>query len=48
MNVLSDPVSPVKEIIELIIASYEKFFFNLKSYNYINFKKKADSMSLNF
>ena len=38
----------VKEIIELIIASYEKFFFDLKSYNYINFKKKADSMSLNF
>jgi BirA family biotin operon repressor/biotin-[acetyl-CoA-carboxylase] ligase len=38
----------VKEIIKLIIASYEKFFFNLKSYNYINFKKKADSMSLNF
>ena len=37
----------VKEMIRLIIFSYEKFFFNLNSYNYIDFKKKADLMSLN-
>ena len=37
----------VKEMIRLIIFSYEKFFFNLNSYNYTDFKKKADLMSLN-
>ena len=37
----------VKEMIRLIISSYEKFFFNLNSYNYTDFKKKADLMSLN-
>ena len=35
------------EIINLIISSYEKFFKNLNSYNYTNFKKKADLMILN-
>ena len=37
----------VKEMIRLIIFSYEKFFFNLNSYNFTDFKKKADLMSLN-
>jgi len=37
----------IKEIISLIIFSYEEFFFNLSSYNYNDFKKKADSMALN-
>ena len=37
----------IKEIIDLIVSSYEKFFINLNSYNYENFKKKADSMALN-
>ena len=37
----------IKEIIDLIISSYEKFFINLNSYNYEHFKKKADSMVLN-
>ena len=37
----------IKEIIELIVSSYEKFFINLNSYNYEHFKKKADSMALN-
>ena len=37
----------IREIIDLIVFSYEKFFVNLNSYNYINFKKKADSMALN-
>ena len=37
----------IKEIINLIISSYETFFLDLNSYNYINFKKKADLMSTN-
>ena len=37
----------IGEMIDLIINSYEKFFTNLNSYNYTNFKKKADSMVLN-
>tara|TARA_B100000686_G_C16534639_1_gene834136 strand:- start:108 stop:692 length:585 start_codon:yes stop_codon:yes gene_type:complete len=37
----------INEIINLIIKSYEKFFVNLNTYNYINFKKKADLMVLN-
>ena len=37
----------IREIINLIIFSYEKFFIDLNSYNYANFKKKADSMALN-
>ena len=37
----------IREIVDLIVLSYEKFFMNLNSYNYINFKEKSDSMSLN-
>ena len=37
----------IKEIIDLIISSYEKFFVDLNSYNYAHFKKKADLMALN-
>ena len=37
----------IKEIIDLIISSYEKFFINLNSYNYEHLKKKADLMVLN-
>ena len=37
----------IKEILDLIIASYEKFFFDLNSYNYKHFKEKADLMALN-
>ena len=37
----------IKEIIDLLISSYEKFFINLNSYSYINFKKKADLMAIN-
>ena len=37
----------IKEIVDLIVFSYEKFFMNLSSYNYINFKEKSDSMALN-
>jgi len=37
----------IKEIIDLIILSYEKFFIDLNLYNYANYKKKAESMVLN-
>jgi len=37
----------IKDIINLIILSYEKFFINLNSYEYIYFKKKANLMALN-
>ena len=37
----------IKEIIDLIISSYEKFFIDLNLYNYANYKRKAESMVLN-
>ena len=37
----------VTEIIKMIIFSYEKFFLNIGSYSYTNFKKKADLMVMN-
>ena len=37
----------IKEVINQIIFSYEEFFMNLKSYNYANFKRKAESIILN-
>ena len=37
----------IKKIINLIISSYEKFFFNLNSYNYKDFKKRAEIMVSN-
>ena len=37
----------IKKIINLIILSYEKFFFNLNTYNYKDFRKKAEMMALN-
>jgi len=36
----------IKEIINLVASSYEKFFASLNSYNYVNFKNKAESMIL--
>ena len=36
-----------KKIINLLIASYENFFHELDTYNFINFKTKAESMSVN-
>ena len=35
-----------KEMIKLIVSSYENFFINIKSYKYLNFKKKIDLMVL--
>ena len=37
----------IGELIKQIIFSYEKFFLNIASYNYMNFKKKADLMASN-
>tara|TARA_B100001123_G_C15102951_1_gene944307 strand:- start:290 stop:874 length:585 start_codon:yes stop_codon:yes gene_type:complete len=37
----------IKEVIDILINSYERFFLDLKKYNYINFKKKAESMTVN-
>ena len=37
----------INEIANLIITSYENFFMNINSYNYANFKRKADFMNLN-
>ena len=36
----------IKEIIDLIISSYEKFFIDLNLYNHANYKKKAESIIL--
>ena len=38
---------PIREIMDKIIFSYENFFLNLNSYNYLSFKKKADLMAEN-
>ena len=46
-NILSETKKKpsIKKIINLITFSYEKFFFNLNSYNFKNFKKKAEFMA---
>ena len=36
----------INKVINLLLSSYEKFFIDLDSYNYHNYKKKADSMAL--
>ncbi len=36
----------IKEVVDLIILSYENFFINLNLYNYERFKKKARSIAL--
>jgi len=36
----------VKEVIDQIILSYEKFFAKINSYNYEKFKEKANSLAL--
>ena len=37
----------IKEVFIEIINSYEKFFINLNSYSYTNFKREAESIALN-
>jgi len=46
ISLYSEKKLKAEQIIDFIIASYEKFFTNLSSYNYMKFKKKADLMSL--
>ena len=36
----------IDEIIDLIISSYKNFLVNLDTYNYENFKKKAEKLSI--
>ena len=36
----------IKKVINLIVSSYEIFFSNLKKYNYLEYKKKAQEMAL--
>ena len=36
----------IKELTNMIISSYKKFFLNINSYNFINFKKKAEGMAV--
>ena len=40
-------IQKIKEIIDLIISSYEKFFVDLNSYDYLHFKSKANLMASN-
>ena len=35
----------IKELIKLIISSYERFFFNLNTYNFTNFRKEVEIMA---
>jgi len=35
----------INEIYGILISSYENFFLNLKSYNYLNYKKEANLMA---
>ena len=37
----------IKEVLDLLVDSYENFFIDLNSYNYKFFKEKADLMALN-
>ena len=37
----------IKDVVNLIISSYENFFSKLSIYNYEDFKKKANLMALN-
>ena len=38
---------PMKKILKRIVNSYEKFFTNLSSYKYENYKKQVEQMVLN-
>jgi len=48
-NILSETGNKpsTKEISYLIKSYYEQFFIDLNAYNYLNFKKRADLMTLN-
>ena len=34
----------INKVIDLLLSSYEKFFIDLNSYNYLNFREKIDLM----
>ena len=36
-----------REIVNLLVTSYENFFYNLNSYSFTNFKTKVDLMASN-
>jgi len=42
----SNKKQKTEEIIKMIMLSYEKFFLNINSFNYLEFKKKADLMTI--
>tara|TARA_Y100000590_G_scaffold434834_1_gene553573 strand:- start:354 stop:860 length:507 start_codon:yes stop_codon:yes gene_type:complete len=42
----SKKIPNIETLIDSIVDSYEDFFINLNSYNYMDFKKKADLMSV--
>ena len=42
----SQKKTSISKIIRLLIKAYENFFLNLKTYNYDNFKRKTETMSL--
>ena len=37
----------IKDIIDLIVITYENFFVDLNSYKYLDFKRKAETMVMN-
>ena len=49
MNILLETQKQpaINEIINLLVFSYERFFNELNLYDYINFKKRVDSMIVN-
>ena len=36
-----------RELIDLLVKEYENFFYRINRYNFINFKNKIESMSIN-
>ncbi len=47
-NILDETQKKTEDnkVADMLLSSYEKFFIDLDSYNYHNYKKKADSMAL--
>ena len=40
-------IKNTKEIVDFLIFTYENFFLNIKNYNFVNYKTKADLMAIN-
>ena len=47
-NILSETKKKpsIKKVMTLLVKSYEKFFFDLNSYNFKNFEQKANQIAL--